>query len=109
MTSTRQPGWKEFHRRILRRPTSAAVVSVIAHIFLGVLVWNAVQMPGVFDQLLQQDRTNQPRAEKIEFVTITPLDTAAAPVTPTRRPPPPNRAPAPTAPPAGVPLTPPTE
>ena len=31
--------------------TSAALVSVVAHVVLGVLVWNALQMPAVFDQL----------------------------------------------------------
>ena len=111
MTAGKQPGWKEFHRRILRRPTSAALVSVIAHIFLGILVWNAVQMPGVFDELLRQDRTARPAREKVEFVRIEQprLDTATAPVTPTRRPPPPSRQPAAPAPPAVVPVTPPAE
>ena len=60
--TAKQHGTNEFHRRIMRRPTSAAVVSVIAHVFLGVLVWNALKMPGVFDQLVQRDRQAQPVA-----------------------------------------------
>jgi hypothetical protein len=99
----------EFHRRILRRPTSAALVSVFAHIILGLMVWNAVQMPGVFDQLVKRDLATKPVAEKVEFVTVEPLrDSAFAPVTPTRRPPP-VRAQSAAPPPAAIPLVAPTE
>ena len=108
MTEKKQPGWMEFHRRILRRPTSAALVSVIAHVFLGILVWNAVQMPGVFDSLVQRDRMAQPAAEKVEFVTVQPLrDSAFAPAPARRTQPARPQSSAP--PPAAVPLVAPTE
>ena len=55
----------------MRRPSPASLVSVIAHVILGVLVWNAVQMPAVFDRLLRSERS-KPVAERIQFVTVTP-------------------------------------
>ena len=96
-------------RRFLRRPTPASLVSVLAHVVIGVLVWNAVQFPAVFDRFLQVDREATPVAERIEFVTVVPPTTIAqpAPATVTRRPP---RAAAPSNPgPAVVPLVAPTE
>ena len=71
-------GW----RRLTRRPSSASVVSIMAHVVVGILLINAIQMPAVFDRLLQVDRSLQPKAEKVEFVAIAPTpDTAASPVT----------------------------
>ena len=61
-------GW----RRYVRRPSPASLVSVGLHIVLGVLVWNAVQMPAVFDRFLQNDQQSKPVAERIQFVTVTP-------------------------------------
>ena len=66
---------KEGWRRLMRRPSPASLVSVIAHVILGVMVWNAVQMPAVFDRFLQGDRA-QPAAERIQFVTVTPSPVA---------------------------------
>jgi hypothetical protein len=63
----------------MRRPSPASLVSVIAHVVLGVLVWNAVQMPAVFDRFLQVDTTAKPVAERIQFVTVVPTETAQAP------------------------------
>lgn len=65
---TQKEGW----RRYMRRPSAASLVSVIAHVILGVLVWNAVQMPAVFDRLLQNERPAKPVEERIQFVTVTP-------------------------------------
>lgn len=59
-------------RRFLRRPSPASLVSVGLHLVLGVLVWNAVQMPAVFDRFLQKDQQATPVAERIEFVTVSP-------------------------------------
>ena len=54
----------------------------MAHVVVGILLINAIQMPAVFDRLLQVDRSLQPKAEKVEFVAIAPTpDTAASPVT----------------------------
>ena len=53
-------GW----RRYLRRPAPASLVSVGLHVAIGVLVWNAVQMPAVFDRFLQNDERAKPTAER---------------------------------------------
>src|SRR6185503_6080889 len=71
---TQKEGW----RRYMRRPSAASLVSVIAHVILGVLVWNAVQMPAVFDRLLQNDRPAKPVDERIQFVTVTPPSAVAS-------------------------------
>jgi len=93
-------------RRFLRRPSPASLVSVLAHVVIGVMVWNAVQFPAVFDRLMQADRDAKPVAERVEFVTVVPT-TTIAPATATRRTP---RAVAPATPaPASVPLVAPTE
>ena len=95
-------GW----RRFMRRPSPASAVSVIAHVILGVMIWNAVQMPAVFDRFLQFDRQTKPAAEKIQFVTVTPPAPVAGQPSGgvTRQAPPAARPSAPTA----VPLTAPT-
>jgi hypothetical protein len=67
-------GW----RRFARRPSSASLVSIIAHVIVGVLVWNAVQMPAVFDRFLRIDRDAKPVAERVEYVAIAPPAPAAA-------------------------------
>lgn len=67
-------GW----RRYVRRPSPASLVSVGLHVVLGVLVWNAVQMPAVFDRFLQKDQQAKPVAERIEFVTISPPQRGAS-------------------------------
>ena len=111
MKAENQPGpsedvWRHHWRR---RPTSAALVSMAAHVILGVLVWYAVKMPAVFDEFMQRDAQSRPVAEKVEFVSITPpiFDTVrtAPRAAPARRP---ASAPAPAAP-ATVPLVAPTE
>jgi hypothetical protein len=71
---TSKQGW----RRFMRRPSTASMVSVIAHFVVGVLVWNAVQMPAVFDRLLQNDQRTKPVAERIQFVTVTPPSAVAS-------------------------------
>jgi hypothetical protein len=71
---TQKEGW----RRYMRRPSAASLVSVIAHVILGVLVWNAVQMPAVFDRLLQNERPVKPVEERIQFVTVTPPSAVAS-------------------------------
>jgi hypothetical protein len=72
-------GW----RRLMRRPSSASLVSIGAHAILGVLIWNALQMPAVFDRFLQFDREAKPVAERVEYVTIAP-PAPAAPAPPSR-------------------------
>ena len=67
-------GWRRFGRR----PNSASLVSIIAHIVVLVLVWNAVQMPAVFDRFL---RVARPVAERVDYVQIAPT----APVAPAVR------------------------
>ena len=96
-------GW----RRLLRRPSPASLVSVAAHAILGVLVWNAVQMPAVFDRLLQRDRVARPAAERVDFVTVPPPPPVTAGPTrvATREAPPAAR---PGVPPAVIPLVAPT-
>jgi hypothetical protein len=54
------------------------MVSVIAHVILGVLIWNAVQMPAVFDRFLRFDGQSKPAAEKIQFVTVAPPPVVAS-------------------------------
>jgi hypothetical protein len=56
----------------MRRPSPASLVSVIAHAVLGVLIWNALQLPAVFDRFLLVDTASKPKAERIQFVTVTP-------------------------------------
>lgn len=69
---------KEGWRRFMRRPSTASLVSVAAHAVVGVLVWNAVQMPAVFDRLFQSDQRAKPVAEQIQFVTVTPPTAVAS-------------------------------
>ena len=69
---------KEGWRRFMRRPSTASLVSVAAHAVVGVLVWNAVQMPAVFDRLFQSDQRAKPVAEQIQFVTVTPPPAVAS-------------------------------
>jgi len=96
-------GW----RRFARRPSSASLVSIVAHVVLGVLVWNAVQMPAVFDRFLRVDRESKPVAERVDYVAIAP-STPAAPATRSARPAPTTAAPA-SEPPAVIPLVAPRE
>lgn len=89
-------------RRFWRRPSSASLVSVAVHVVLLVLVWNAVQMPAVFDRFLQADRGVKAPAERVQFVTVVPPSAMVAPGPVTRRA---ASTRAPTAPqPAAVPL-----
>jgi hypothetical protein len=82
-------------------------VSVAVHVVLLVLVWNAVQMPAVFDRFLQADREAKPVAERVEYVTVAPSSAVATPGPATRRP---TAASVPSTPqPASVPLIAPTE
>jgi hypothetical protein len=69
---------KEGWRRFMRRPSPASLVSLIAHLIVGTAVWNAVQMPAVFDRLLQSDQHAGPAAEHIQFVTVTPPPAVAS-------------------------------
>jgi hypothetical protein len=71
----RSKGW----RRFVRRPSSASMVSVVAHIALGIMIINAIQMPAVFDRFIQVDRSAKPVAERVEFVAVpTPPETTTA-------------------------------
>ncbi len=109
MRAENQPGSRDVWRHHWRRrPTPAALVSMAAHVILGVLVWYALKMPAVFDELMQRDEQSRPVAEKVGFVAIRPpvLDTAIA--TRARPRPAPPRAQASSAP-AAVPLVAPTE
>lgn len=72
-------------RRFWRRPSSASLVSVAVHVVLLVLVWNAVQMPAVFDRFLQADRGVKAPAERVQFVTVVPPSAMVAPGPVTRR------------------------
>lgn len=96
-------GW----RRYMRRPSPASLVSVVAHLILGVIVWNAIQMPAVFDRFLQGDREAAPLAERVEFVTVTPSSAVPA-AEPATRSPATRSTPAITSP-TAVPLVAPTE
>ena len=94
-------------RRLWRRPSSASLVSVGVHIVVLVLVWNAVQMPAVFDRFLQVDREARPAREKVQFVTVVPPSAVSTPGPVARRP---ARASVPATPqPASVPLVAPKE
>ena len=94
-------------RRLWRRPSSASLVSIVVHVVVLVLVWNAVQMPAVFDRFLQTDREAVLPAERVQFVTVVPSSAVATPGPVTRRP---TSASVPTAArPASVPLVAPTE
>lgn len=44
-----------------RRPTPSALVSVGLHLVLMVVVWQAVQLPAVFDRMLVVDRSGRAR------------------------------------------------
>ena len=66
---TTENGW----RRFARRPSPASLVSIVAHVILGIVVLQAVQMPAVFDRFLQVDRKAGPLAEKVEFVNVAPV------------------------------------
>jgi hypothetical protein len=57
-------GWHRF----ARRPSSASLVSIVAHVIIGVLILNAIKMPAVFDQFLQVDRPAKTVAERVEYV-----------------------------------------
>ena len=65
---TTMKGWRCF----ARRPSPASLVSIVAHVILGVMVWNAVQMPAVFDRFFPVNRDARPAEEHIQFVTVTP-------------------------------------
>jgi hypothetical protein len=108
MDSVDQQTTKKGWRRFARRPSPASLVSVVAHAILGVVVWNAIQMPAVFDRFFPVVREAKPVAERIQFVTVTPSPAIAnAPVrTATRQAPVATR---PNAPIEAVPLTSPTE
>ena len=108
MDSVDQQTTKKAWRRFARRPSPASLVSVVAHVILGVVVWNAIQMPAVFDRFFPVVRDAKPVAERIQFVTVTPPSAVAT--TPSRSAT--RQAPAatrPTAPIEAVPLTAPTE
>lgn len=105
-----QPGSTEPKRRLARRPSSSTLVSVAVHVVLGLVAWQAIQVPAVFDRFLRVDREARPVRERVEFVTVTP--SAAVESTSVARPA--RRAtsptPAATSPaPATVPLVAPTE
>lgn len=109
MTAGIQPNPSNRGRRLREwRPDSASLVSVAAHVVLGILVWNALKMPAVFDEFMRRDDASKPVAERVEFVTIAPSLTPAPamPQRQTRQRP--AGAPA-AAPPQAVPLTAPTE
>lgn len=55
-----------------RRPTPSALVSVGLHLVLMVVVWQAVQLPAVFDRMLVVDRSARPARERVDFVRVTP-------------------------------------
>lgn len=76
--TTSSTGW----RRFARRPSSASMVSLIAHVVIGILLINAIQMPAVFDRLLQGDQSARPKAEKVDFVTVVPAPDEPQAVTP---------------------------
>lgn len=70
-----------------RRPAPSALVSAAIHVVLAVVVWNAVQLPAVFDRLLVVDRSARPVRERVEYVVVTPPEgvTSGAPGIPVRR------------------------
>lgn len=72
-------------RRSWRRPAPSALVSVAIHVVLAIVVWNAVQMPAVFDRLLVRDRAARPIRERVEYVALR-LPAAPAPAAEGARP-----------------------
>jgi len=80
-------------KRRWRRPTNASLVSLVLHVVLGILVWNAVRMPVFFDQF-----TQAPVAERIQYVEVTPSGGRGAVSPPPRSTTPPRAQPAPAAP-----------
>jgi hypothetical protein len=93
MKSVNQPTPNRGVRRFMRRPSSASLVSLAAHVVLGILILNAIELPAVFDRFLQSDRAARPVAEQVEFVALTPPDepvrrgpVASPPTAPSRAP-----------------------
>ena len=66
MNTLRSESTQGTGKRRWRRPTNASLVSLVLHVVLGILVWNAVQMPVFFEF------TQAPVAEKIQYVEVTP-------------------------------------
>jgi hypothetical protein len=59
---------------------------VVAHLVLGILILNAVQMPAVLDRFLLFDRSARPVAEKVDFVALPAAPDEPATPAPPRRP-----------------------
>jgi len=60
-----------------RRPDSSTLVSIAIHVVLGVVVWQAVQVPAVFERFLRASRDATPPAERVRFVAVEPAPAAA--------------------------------
>ena len=104
MNTLRSESTQGTGKRRWRRPTSASLVSVVMHVVLGILVWNAMQMPMFFDQV-----TQAPVAERIQYVEVTPSGGREAVSPPPRGSTPTRAQPATAAPPQVVPLVAPRE
>lgn len=109
-TLENQPGSTQPKRRHVRRPQSSTVVSIVVHVVLGVVAWQAIQMPAVFERFLQVDREARPVRERVDFVTVPPPAAveSTSVAKPARRATSPAPAPANPAP-ASVPLVAPTQ
>lgn len=95
----------------MRRRLPATVVSVLLHVVLGTVVWNAFQMPRTFDEFFGTRRPAQAPREEVQYVVVEPAvpqpaETAAVRPRPVRAAP--SRPSAP-AEPAAPPLVAPTE
>ncbi len=53
-----------------RRPSSSTLLSVSIHIVLGILVWQAVRVPAVFERLLQSSPDTQRTTERVQYVAV---------------------------------------
>lgn len=104
MNTLRSESTQGTGKRRWRRPTSASLVSVVMHVVLGILVWNAMQMPMFFDQV-----TQAPVAERIQYVEVTPSGGREAVSPPPRGSTPTRAQPATAASPQVVPLVAPRE
>lgn len=98
--------------RAVRRRLPSTVVSALLHVVLGMVVWNAFQMPRTFDDFFSGRRAPETPRERVQYVAVEPAGPQARPsAPPARRPPaaPQSRGPVSPAEPAPPPLVAPAE
>lgn len=98
--------------RAVRRRLPSTVVSALLHVVLGVVVWNAFQMPRTFDEFFATRRVRETPRERVQYVAVQPAGERGPGATPAARRAPPRSSPIrPAAPaePAPPPLAAPTQ